>query len=225
MSFCSLPPSMADDVEVVDVREVVHEVHHVVHSPTMLGLRTAREPAVTCVRRCVGEIDAEQMLVLALDAGLEVERAAVAGPAQVGRNQIEPSAARRVAAPPPAGREPDLRLRFLGGGRHERDRLSVGRPARRVVGPSAVGDLRQRRRRRRRSSRRRVAAVVELLAPCDPRRTRCARRPATTAGRCRSSRRRSVICCASPVATSTIQRCERLSSNQPVSLNLYDRCE
>src|ERR1041385_1694804 len=35
----------------------------------------------------------------------------------------------------------------------------------------------------------------------------------------------SVICLAFPLARSITHRCDRLSSYQPVSLNLYDRCE
>ncbi len=69
----------------------------------------------------------------AFDAGLEVQRLAVGGPAQRGRNQIETVGGepRRAAA---GGDEPDLRMRaFLGIGADERDRLAVRRPARRAV--------------------------------------------------------------------------------------------
>ncbi len=108
----------------------------------MLGLRTAREPAVTWRETMVGDLDAKD-LILALDARVEVQRAAVAGPLQVGRNEIE-RRERRGRHASAHRRDHDLRWRFLGGGRHVRDRLSVGRPARRVVGTFGRGDLRQR---------------------------------------------------------------------------------
>ena len=127
-----VPPVEVGDVEVVEVRGIVDGVDHPVRLVVDVdGAHRARARCDRCrPSRC--EIDAIQ-LRRALHAGLEIERAAGFGPrsaAGIRSSSVDGETRRRAAG---ARRQPDLRMRLLRHRAHERDRLSVRRPARRVV--------------------------------------------------------------------------------------------